>query len=39
MLVHPSGHANGMTFDLEGRLTIAGWSQRTIWRMSMTVRS
>jgi gluconolactonase len=22
-----------MTFDLEGRLTIAGWSQRTIWRI------
>src|SRR5262245_39606343 len=33
VLVHPSGHANGMTFDLEGRLTIAGWSQRTIWRI------
>ncbi|HEX4555780.1 MAG TPA: SMP-30/gluconolactonase/LRE family protein, partial [Xanthobacteraceae bacterium] len=32
-LVHPSGHANGMTFDREGRLTIAGWSQRTIWRI------
>src|SRR6516162_8101514 len=29
VLVHPSSHANGMTFDLEGRLTIAGWSQRT----------
>ena len=33
VLVHPSSHANGMTFDLEGRLTIAGWSQRTIWRI------
>jgi gluconolactonase len=22
-----------MTFDLQGRLTIAGWSQRTIWRI------
>ena len=33
VLVHPSRHANGMTFDLEGRLTIAGWSQRTIWRI------
>jgi gluconolactonase len=32
-LVHPSGHANGMTFDREGRLTVAGWSQRTIWRI------
>ena len=33
VLVHPSSHANGLTFDLEGRLTIAGWSQRTIWRI------
>jgi gluconolactonase len=32
-LVHPSSHANGMTFDREGRLNIAGWSQRTIWRI------
>ena len=32
-LVHPSSHANGMTFDREGRLTVAGWSQRTIWRI------
>ena len=32
-LVHPSSHANGMTFDREGRLVIAGWSQRTIWRI------
>jgi gluconolactonase len=33
VLVHPSSHANGMTFDLQGRLMIAGWSQRTIWRI------
>jgi len=32
-LVHPSSHANGMTFDREGRLLIAGWSARTIWRI------
>jgi gluconolactonase len=32
-LVHPSSHANGMTFDREGRLCIAGWSARTIWRI------
>jgi len=32
-LVHPSSHANGMTFDREGRLVIAGWSARTIWRI------
>jgi gluconolactonase len=33
VLVHPSSHANGMTFDRQGRLTIAGWSRRTIWRI------
>lgn len=32
-LVHPSRHANGMTLDREGRLVIAGWSARTIWRI------
>src|SRR5262249_6976068 len=32
-LVHPSSHANGMTFDREGRLVVAGWSARTIWRV------
>src|SRR5690242_2865036 len=33
VLVHPSSHANGMTFDREGRLLVAGWSARTIWRI------
>ena len=33
ILVRPSSHANGMTFDLQGRLCIAGWSKRTIWRI------
>jgi gluconolactonase len=33
VLIHPSGHANGMTLDREGRLVVAGWSQRTIWRV------
>jgi gluconolactonase len=32
-LIHPSSHANGMTFDREGRLVVAGWSERTIWRL------
>jgi gluconolactonase len=32
-LVHPSSHANGMTFDQAGRLVVAGWSARTIWRV------
>ena len=31
--VHPSRHANGLTFDLQGRLVVAGWSARTIWRV------
>ena len=29
----PSSHANGMTFDRDGRLVVAGWSARTIWRV------
>jgi gluconolactonase len=33
ILVRPSNHANGMTLDLEGRLVVAGWSARTIWRI------
>ena len=33
VLIHPSGHANGMTFDRQGRLVVAGWSARTIWRV------
>jgi gluconolactonase len=32
IVMRPSGHANGMTFDREGRLVVAGWSSRTIWR-------
>ena len=32
-LIHPSSHANGLTFDREGRLVVAGWSARTIWRV------
>ena len=33
IVIHPSSHANGMTFDREGRLVVAGWSARTIWRV------
>jgi gluconolactonase len=29
-LMSPSAHANGMTFDLEGRLIVAGWSSRSV---------
>jgi len=32
-LIYPSSHANGLTFDREGRLLVAGWSARTIWRV------
>jgi len=32
VVMKPSGHANGMTFDREGRLTVAGWCNRTIFR-------
>jgi len=31
--IKPSRHANGLTFDLQGRLLVAGWSARTIWRV------
>lgn len=33
VVVKPSGHANGLTFDHDGRLVVAGWSNRTIWRI------
>src|SRR5438046_8975495 len=29
----PTGHANGMTYDRQGRLVVAGWGSRTIWRL------
>ena len=28
----PSGKADGMIYDREGRLLVAGWSNRTVWR-------
>jgi gluconolactonase len=31
-VMHPSGFANGMTFDREGRLLVCGWSSRNVWR-------
>ena len=33
IVLRPSDHANGMTFDRQGRLVVAGWSKRTIWRL------
>jgi gluconolactonase len=32
VVMHPSGWANGMTFDRQGRLLVAGWSSRNVWR-------
>ena len=32
LVMHPSGWANGMTFDRQGRLLVAGWSSRNVWR-------
>ena len=31
-IMSPTEHANGLTLDLEGRLLVAGWSSRTVWR-------
>ena len=33
VVVRPSGYADGMTFDHQGRLVVAGWSSRNIWRL------
>ena len=33
IFMRPSGKADGMTHDLEGRLVVAGWSDRTVWRI------
>ncbi len=32
-LIHPSGKANGLTFDRQGRLNVAGWASRSVWRV------
>ena len=32
VIMHPSSKANGMTYDQEGRLVVAGWSSRSVWR-------
>lgn len=31
-VIHPSGHADGMTIDHDGRLVVAGWASRSVWR-------
>ncbi|MFC1491564.1 SMP-30/gluconolactonase/LRE family protein [Nitrospinota bacterium] len=32
VIMHPSGKANGLTYDHEGRIVVAGWGRRTVWR-------
>ena len=32
IIMHPSGKADGMCYDHDGRLLVAGWSSRTVWR-------
>ena len=32
VVINGSGKANGMTVDREGRLVVAGWGSRRIWR-------
>ena len=33
IVLRPSGKANGTTYDRKGRLVVAGWGSRTVWRM------
>jgi len=33
VFIDPSGHANGLTYDPEGRLVVAGFGSRIIWRV------
>ena len=35
IVMRPSYKADGMTFDKEGRLLVAGWSWRRVWRMEL----
>ncbi|MCZ6489664.1 MAG: SMP-30/gluconolactonase/LRE family protein, partial [Acidobacteria bacterium] len=32
VFLRPSGKANGMTYDRAGRLVVAGWTSRNVWR-------
>jgi gluconolactonase len=33
VFVDPSWHSNGLTYDLQGRLIVAGFAARRIWRL------
>jgi gluconolactonase len=35
LVMSPTGHANGMTLDAQGRLVVAGWGSRSIWRREL----
>jgi gluconolactonase len=33
VFLKPSGKANGLTYDRQGRLLVAGWGSRSVWRL------
>ena len=33
VFIRPSTKANGLTFDRDGRLCVAGWASRSVWRV------
>lgn len=33
IVLKPSHHANGLSFDKQGRLVACGWTNRDVWRM------
>ena len=33
VVIRPSTKANGLTYDAKGRLLVAGWASRSIWRV------
>ncbi len=35
IVMRPSHKANGMTLDRQGRLVVAGWSWRCVWRVEL----
>ncbi len=35
VVMRPSYKADGMTFDQQGRLVVAGWAWRRVWRMEL----
>jgi gluconolactonase len=34
IVMRPSTKADGMTLDAEGRLIVAGWGSRSVWRLN-----